>query len=327
MEDSLARSHAANLLGWDAAQAERLGGGLTNYVWRLTFDGKTAILKHAKPFMAADSSISLDPKRLAFEARALRSIPELVVGTRGIAVPDVLAFDAENSVLVMEDLDGREFRTCLTEAAAPPCGARLGTWLGELHQASRSHAEQLSKTMNNQEIQRTRQKVQYAPMGELFKDRTDQWSIVESRSSDLATRFLGAGECLIMGDLWPPSITVLADSRLGLFDFEFSHWGRPEQDVAHLLAHLWMLAHLSETHAATFASAFVDAYFSRANWRVDNFEAAAVHFGCEVAARTLGAFSSNSSYASESTQQIEEAAHIASLAILGEFDIFKDWLT
>ena len=102
-----------------------------------------------------------------------------------------------------------------------------------------------------------------------------------------------------MGDLWPASI-LPADDGCFLIDWEFVHYGRPLQDVAHLAAHLWMQAHRAPTPAIAHAfgqglAAFLESYAAGISAIPDLFDAAelqdgGVHAGCELLARALGPF-------------------------------------
>jgi hypothetical protein len=144
----------------------------------------------------------------------------------------------------------------------------------------------------NSQVQITRKTVQYdrvaQALRQLVKDAAGDATslgVAETCASDIES--LGeelistAGQCFIMGDLWPASILLRrrntrpsiaaggsadtrpsiaaggsADTRpsiaaggsadtweLALIDWEFSHWGLPGQDLGHLLAHMLIWGH------------------------------------------------------------------------------------
>ena len=97
-----------------------------------------------------------------------------------------------------------------------------------------------------------------------------------------------------MGDLWPRS--VLLDPNTGetvLIDWELAHFGRPEQDTAHFLAHLWLHGEVgpaTENWKAT-ARGFQAGYASLCGDERLRSHGFRVHFLSECTARLLGPFS------------------------------------
>ena len=151
----------------------------------------------------------------------------------------------------------------------------------------------------------------------LSEGARDRERVVE-RIDWLSRRFLGRGECLIMGDLWPASVMVGEEGELGVIDWEFAHWGRPEQDVGHLMAHLWMWRHVGVVAAKSIARAFIDAYRARARWDQEHERAARIHMGCEIAARALGPFRQGYVYEACDRAVVDEAEHVARAYVSGE---------
>lgn len=108
------------------------------------------------------------------------------------------------------------------------------------------------------------------------------------------------GKVLIMGDLWLPSIFVTTNG-LRIIDWELSHFGRPSQDIGHLVAHLWMHQHrfAGQSTAKTaklIREGFLTAYRSALGDSFDEVfglagvRESAIHFGSEVLTRTVGNF-------------------------------------
>ena len=284
---------------------ERLGG-LVNVVHRVAAKPvASVIVKYAPPHLASAPEIPLAPARLAFEHAALRALAPGaalagVLGSR-VRAPRVLGADLASAVLVLEDFGARPDLAAALSAQPAPAGAlrALGEALAGLHVRSAGSAE-LAAAFDNADVQATRRAVQYEPVGEwLAAAGVADAAALGARAAALGRALLAPGRCLVMGDLWPASVLVTGED-LGLIDWEFAHYGRPLQDVAHLAAHLWMheqRAARSET-ARVFARArveFLHGYASALAAAPGLFDAAeladaAVHAACEILARTLGPF-------------------------------------
>lgn len=285
---------------------ERLTGGHLNFVWRVRAEADSFIVKSAPPFVAALPDVPLDPDRILFEARSLELLGPggrlAALCSSSIRAPTLIDVDAESHVLAMEDLgDLPDLGECLRRGKADVrWGHLLGRFIGKLHAHTAGNAG-LAEEFGNTSVQQTRLNVQYAGVGPLL----DQAGIavspdVAQRAAALGKRLIETGVCLTMGDLWPASILV-DDGRLRLVDWEFAHFGRPAQDVAHLLAHFWMHAHCSldasgarditQLARAFFASYASAAQPARAMLFDGQFMAdCAVHMGAEIVMRTIGPF-------------------------------------
>ncbi len=303
--------HAAHLarrlpeLG-PAGPPEPLAGGLLNHLWRVPVGGTTVIVKHAPPHIASAPEVPMNPSRIAFEARALAA---LAPGGRlaGVADDDVrpprlLDFDAGAAVAVLEDLGplphlGEELAA--GRRLDGPAAA-LGRFVGRLHRATLDDRG-LAADFDNRPVQRTRLDVQYrAVEGMLEAARVADATTLGARVADLGERLLGPGRCLLMGDLWPPSVLVAGDG-LRVIDWELTHFGRPAQDLGHLAAHLWMLEHRAGTAAAAEAArgawtAFVVGYGDGAGDDArelldgETRRDLDLHAGAEMLVRSVGPF-------------------------------------
>lgn len=277
-----------------------LTGGLMNRVWRVPGDPTSVIVKFAPPYVAAAPSIPVDPSRLGYEARALELLAARAAAWP-VRAPRLLYHDPGRSVLVMEDLGDLPdlARLLATGAAGRARGAHLGGFLGELHATTRDLVGH-----HNAPVQVTRKAVQYDAVAGL--SGVDPEAARAAR--DLGRRLLEPGRCLVMGDLWPPSVLgAVAGDELFLIDWEFSHKGQPAQDLGHLLAHLWMLEDRGpaalRARVAGFREGFLDGYLEGLGQAGDLLldegtrRDTAVHMGCEVLARTRGAFREGFLYA------------------------------
>lgn len=317
---------------------ESLHGGLVNLVWRVytgpMATSESAVLKWAPPYVAAVPSMPLDDERILFGARALAA---LGAGGRLSAVPrpDVrpprlLATFEQQRALLLEDLgDTPDLATWAREThpggkRALETGRMLGGFIARLHRQSAGDAV-LAAEFDNRDVQRSRLVNQYAAVSR-YAERAGIVDAAELGRHAVAFGELlqGPGLCLVMGDLWPPSVLVGADAGLRVIDWEFAAYGRPSQDVAHLAAHLWMHAHRTPdaTTASTFSAllqGFQEAYRATLGSVRDALfgdagrAECAVHFGAEILTRTVGAFQSGYLYdgLEVDDQAIQEAVAVA----------------
>ena len=145
----------------------------------------------------------------------------------------------------MEDVKSLPDLTQAISAFSYDLGAlagQLGEFIAQLHVQTYRN-DWFAEKFANLPVQKTRLQVQYNGCREFCKNagRSDADDIGRF-CRKLGEKFNSVGKCLIMGDLWPASILV-APGEIRLIDWEFVHFGRPAQDVAHLYSHLWMTAH------------------------------------------------------------------------------------
>ncbi|PSQ98503.1 MAG: phosphotransferase [Bacteroidetes bacterium QS_9_68_14] len=294
----------------------RLPGGLLNEVWRVNGRAQSTpsslVAKHAPPHIASQPEVPLDPERVAFEARALRAFAPggalADLATEATRPPRPLDYDAATHTLLMEDLGtppalGAWLRGGPPAQDAQAVGKRLGRFVGRLHARTRGD-DALREAFDNRAMQETRHAVQYRAVGELCEaGGAPDAEALGARAEAMGKRFIEPGDCLVMGDLWPPSVLLRepSGSALRLIDWELCHYGRPAQDVAHLAAHLWMHAHRAPSREACTAAeaaqrAFLDAYrdaLGEAAATLLTPQAladCAVHFGAEILVRAVGPF-------------------------------------
>lgn len=302
---------------------QKLSGGLLNYVFRALGSPAPVIVKRAPPYVASAPHIPLSSARARFEADALGYLQSARSGELKVRTPKLLGFDRKTSTILMEDLGpSRSLGEYLRGAKdARGLGEQLGRFLAWLHRSTFGSGE-LAATFNNLDVQKTRQAVQYrAARSFAERARLSKAAQIGALAEDLGARLLKPGRCLIMGDLWPASILILEDGALGLVDWEFCHFGSPAQDVGHLDAHLWMLEHRGGAEPG-FKEAFRAAYLHDlgALWDEVLAREAAVHGGCEILTRSVGAFSDGFLYDGLSYDHpaIVEACTEAQVRICGE---------
>ena len=315
------RDHLAQRLpDWAAeGEPERLPEGRLNWVWRVTTDRGPVIVKVAPPFIAAHPDVALSPERVRFEAKALEALApdgDLAdVASDTARAPRLLDLDAERHALVVEDLgDLPHLGTWLygtDKTSARAAGEALGQFIGRLHLMTLDD-EAVAEAFDNEPAQQTRHAVQYQGTRPLLeKLRLPDAASLADRAEELGERFLEAGRCLTMGDLWP--LAVLVDEaeeespRLGLIDWGLAHYGNPAQDLGHLAAHFWIHAQHAERAAQRNAvraarQSFFEGYAQVAGERLPELiegpvlRDAALHAACEVLVRSIGPLQEGSLY-------------------------------
>ncbi len=297
----------------------RLPGGNLNIVWRVPGTNRSLIAKYAPPYIAADPDTPLDPSRLRIEARCLDALSPggslADVTTPTVRAPRLVDVNEEIPVVIMEDVGEVPSLDRWLRAAAPRVRAEmaatqgrwLGRFLGRLH-ATTCTDDRYAEAFDNRPMQETRLAVQYRGVADMLRTGgVDDAATLGGRAESLGEELLEPGRCLTMGDLWPPSVLVVGDG-LRLIDWELAHYGRPLQDVAHWLAHLWMQQHRAPSenaaeavaaHRDAFLTAYRDALAGTEGelWTNAERRDAAVHFGAEILVRAVGPFQNGSLYA------------------------------
>jgi 5-methylthioribose kinase len=289
---------------------ERLPEGNLNFVWRVQGRERSIIVKHAPPYIAVDPDTPLDPSRLTVEARCLQALSSderlTTVGGSDVRTPHPLDVNSDAHVLIMEDLGDlppldRWLRMQASGSeTASALGEKLGTFIGHLH-ATTGEDEAYAERFDNRPMQETRHAVQYRGVSEmLVRGGISDAEALGERAERLGEELLQPGACLTMGDLWPRSVLV-DDGALRLIDWELAHYGRPLQDVAHAIAHLWMQKHRAPGASVAAAvgalrTAFLEAYRRALGdkedvlWTEKEKRDAAIHFGAEILVRAVGPF-------------------------------------
>lgn len=322
-------------------EIERLSGGNINFVWRAAGTEKNLIIKYAPPHIATDPNVPLSAERIDFEARALKELDKNgslhKITQPKIRPPELYAYDPERSLLIMEDVgDCQELQT--TSGSPKKIGERLGQFIGSLHRSTFQDQE-LKEDFYNIEIQNVRNQLQYQTAHKsLDKAESEVVEAVKEKCHDLGKRLLRPGKCLVMGDLWPPSVFVGNENKLRLIDWEFVHFGRPLQDVAHFAAHCWMCAHTSPTKDQAewweilwmnFWGSYRNAIGNRRKNLFDDEEEQDfhTHVGAEILIRANGIFKAGYVYNRTDDQHHvqQEAIQTATAFILGEKK-FWDWV-
>lgn len=319
---------------------QELAGGNLNHVWRLEGDGESLIIKHAPPYIASNPGVPLSSERIDFEARALQLFSPTgkfhALASGNIRPPELLFFDPEQSILIMEDLKcfAPLDNGFLKDTGPEKIGNQLGSFIGQLHAVSFDDST-LWESFNNAAIQNTRYEVQYNPAYQYTGDDVvseEEREEIRKNTEALGKELQQPGRCLVMGDLWPPSILVRDNDEIRLIDWEFAHYGRPLQDLGHLAAHCIMQEQMAGTPLGKknwklFWQNFWDSYKQNISNNLKRFimdeseeRAFHIHLGAEILIRAGGPFQEGYVYGSEKEhlKQRKAAIRMAADFISGE---------
>ncbi|HZO09984.1 MAG TPA: hypothetical protein VFC77_11420 [Myxococcota bacterium] len=283
----------------EAVAVEPLGDGNINWVRRFRTRSGSRVAKQARPALERFPEYRVTTERLAFEARYWETVAPL--DHEGIC-PRILFFDAEASVLVLEDLGEAERLDAALARGADVTGpaAALGAFLGRVHAATRDPA--LAARFANHEMRRLHGEHVFAlpfrpnefPLSPALRARAlalqRDPALVAAIDAAYA-RYLEPRGSLLHGDVQAANI-LLAAAGPKLLDAEIAHVGDPAFDAGQLLAHLLLPASARGEVAAARPSlraawsAYAGAFDADGRPR---FEAVARYTGIELLRRTLGA--------------------------------------
>lgn len=254
VDGGLARRLAAAFVGSGPLQADEIGDGNLNVVYRVSGSAGSVIVKHAPPYLrVVGDSWPLTQDRIRIEAQALTLHAEMAPG-RG---PSVLAVDLEHAAIVLEDLSDHEvWRTSLVNGRhVPDIAEQLGrycarTLLGtsDLMMDPARRKALAAQFVNPELCAITEELVFVAPYVEADSNRYDDAAaeLAASLRADLPMRraaaqllweFRTRREALVHGDLHTGSIMV-ADGDARVIDLEFAFFGPMAYDTGNLVANL-----------------------------------------------------------------------------------------
>lgn len=287
-----------------------LSGGLINFVWRVPCQPHNIIVKYAAPYIAVLPDVALDPVRLLFEARSLNLFNEggklAGIAQSLMRPPHLLDYDPEENILILEDVGHAPdlgqwiINETISDYMAGEIGELIGRFVAQLHR--KTYLDETLKTeLNNATIQKARLEGQYTDtLKYLKRGQIYDAEILGKRAYEFGLRLQRPGLCMTMGDLWLPSI-LLTRNGLRIIDWEFAHFGLPAQDVGHFVAHLWMHIHRASSprmadRSRSLLASFLEAYRNNLGEKKNeifdslSLRQSYIHFGCEILARTIGAY-------------------------------------
>jgi 5-methylthioribose kinase len=302
------RLDAANLpeylrkMGWvpegEPLCVEPVGDGNINWVRRVRTAAGSVVVKQARPALERFPEYRVSTERIVFEARFYQAAaPSDVAGV----CPRLLAFDAQQRVLLLEDLgDAERLDAALARGAdVTRAAATLAAFLGRVHSAARGAG--LAARFANDEMRRLHGDhvfvLPYRPNGfplsppvaaraRQIQTDTELVGLIDAAHA----RYLAPGTALVHGDVQAANV-LLAGRGPVLLDAEIAHAGDPAFDLGQLLAHL-LLPHAARGRADTalpLLDAAWQAYREAAAAGPQALSHALRHAGIELLRRTIGA--------------------------------------
>ena len=230
-------------------RVETAGAGNINYVRRVRAGGRSFVVKHARPRLERFPEYEAPVDRIVFEHRYGEVVRERAPSVASV-LPAPLHFDAEQSVLVMEDLGDAPLLEQLLESGREPLEPlrRLGRFLGTVHRVMRADADALALRFQNASMQRLHGEHIFTlpygpndfPIAPPVRERAERELArpgVRERIEKLREHYYGDRTALVHADVQATNVLVQGDQPR-LLDAEIAHVGDPGFDLGTALAHL-----------------------------------------------------------------------------------------
>lgn len=270
---------------------EPLSGGITNQLWRVyievagtnravgpgpysTASARSVIVKHAEPFVFANPEIPFSIDRMFFEAGALELISkEPLVCTEELRVRTPVMYHHDHHQHCLMKSDGGSITlkaayNTLAESTITDFGGRLGRWLANLDQASRSWDIGPQGNVTAKQIYR----YSYQNLSQamhLWGFGVESPGLADTINEKYGSLLQDDNDCVCMGDFWPGNIVGgqvagAADEQrptaLTVVDWEMVRRGCGATDVGQLLAEAVLLNRFHGSNGKTLAQPFLHAY-------------------------------------------------------------------
>ncbi len=245
----------------DAVQFERLTGGISSDIWKVSVQDRTYCVKRALPQLRVEAEWAVSVERNRFEVAWCRIANEIVPGS----APRILAHDEEALLCAMSYLDPKFHRLWKNELRDGrtdlDMAAQVGTRLGQIHSACAGDS---------------RLELQF-PRSTIFKDirLSPYLEATAEKHQDLVDRLFYLSETtantiqtLIHGDISPKNILLGPDGPVFL-DAECACLGDPAFDLAFCLKHFLLKCLWTPSATDGFLESFssmTQAYLRQVDW-------------------------------------------------------------
>ncbi|MDJ0852305.1 MAG: phosphotransferase [Myxococcota bacterium] len=278
---------------------EAVGDGNINWVRRVTGASGSRVVKQARPALERFPEYRASTERIAIEARFYETVARF---DRDRICPEVVFFDPEQCVLVLEDLGEVERldAALARDADLARPAERLARFLGRLH-AGTADQPALAARFENDDMRRLHGEhifhLPYRPNDFVLSEavarvaRSLQADATLVRSIDAAyERYLEPRGALVHGDVQAANV-LLPPSGPKLLDAEIAHIGDPAFDLGQLLAHLMLpsVARGRPEGAGPAVRAACRTYLDVSGADAAVLGEAARYAGVELLRRTMGA--------------------------------------
>jgi 5-methylthioribose kinase len=277
------------------------GDGNINWVRRVRIGGarpRSFVLKQARPALERFPQYAAPTERLLCEARWLE---QAAPHDRDAICPRVLALDAENRVLVLEDLSACErLDAALANGRdVAQCMEAIARLLARVHVAT-ARDEALAACFENEAMRRLHGEhifvLPYQPNDFGLSPRLEA-AARELRADATLVRaareayddYLRPTGALVHADVQAGNVLLTPSGGVKLLDAEIAHVGDAAFDLGTLLAHLALPALARGGEAGELLGRVRGAYRDESSCDEETLARAQRHAGCELIRRTIGA--------------------------------------
>lgn len=238
----------------ESLRVEEIGDGNINFVYRITSDQQSVIVKQALPYVRIIGEgwpLSLD--RIRIEAQSLKEEGQWASDY----VPDVYFFDASRSAFIMEDIGDHENlrHALIARRSLPELGRHLGEFLAQtLFHTSDFYLDTYKKKaavadyINPDLCKITEELFFWDPFCDHERNSINpplreaaealwQDDFLKIESAKLKYHFMNDAQALLHGDLHSGSVFVKSDSTK-VIDPEFAFYGPMSFDIGSVIGNL-----------------------------------------------------------------------------------------
>lgn len=240
----LSRSTAATLLrengvipGGREVETRPLGGGVSNRVFQVRWDGECLVLKQPRPNLAVEDDWPADVQRVHNEAAATRAF-RTVIDQAGLdaRVPRIVFESTADHLVAMECAPEDTVmwkRQLLDGRVDADVAAILGEVLAAVHEASALDEELREQFASKRPFHQLR-------LDPYHRSTAARHPDVAAHILAEADRIAGVERTLVHGDYSPKNVLVERSNGAvpWILDFEVAHWGDPAFDPAFMLNHV-----------------------------------------------------------------------------------------
>ena len=254
-------------------RCDTLGGGVSNHVIKVTWDGECLVAKQPRPNLAVEDDWPADVTRVHNEAAAARAYDRTIdaVGLSGTRVPAVPFERHEEHVIGLEcapDAGVMWKRELLDGEVDTRIAAAVGRVLGAVHDAAAGDDDLRAQFESKVPFDQLR-------VDPYHRTTARRHPEVAPEIMTEARRIMSVDRTLVHGDYSPKNVIV--DRRdetpvTWILDFEVAHWGDPAFDTAFMLNHLFIKSlynHRTGHEYVEAAETFWRAYDERVPWDIE----------------------------------------------------------
>jgi aminoglycoside phosphotransferase (APT) family kinase protein len=241
--------------------AERLTGGVSSDIWKVTSGDRVFCVKRAMPKLAVEDDWFAPVERNRYE----RLWYEIAAGAVPGSAPAVLAHDDEEMFFAMDYLDPAAHRLWKAELAAGRAdaafAAQVGADLALIHRATAGDEAVAARFPTGAFFEALRLEPYLRATGRRHRD-------LNQALNDLADHTATTHKTLVHGDVSPKNILVGPQGPVFL-DAECAWYGDPAFDLAFCLNHLLLKCLWVPGRALQFLAAFdalAAAYLGAVSW-------------------------------------------------------------